>query len=47
MIRCKILGYWIDSKLKKAYCILEYVDFKQDEKHTNIYLQESDYKGSK
>lgn len=45
-IRCKILGYWIDYSINTAYCVIEYLDFKQDDKHTNIFLLESIYNGN-
>lgn len=44
MIRCKVLDYWIDNKIKKAYCIVQYIDLKEDDKHTNIFVLESEYK---
>lgn len=44
-LRVIVHGYWTDLAIKKAYCVVEYVDFKEDEKHTNMYLIESDYDG--
>ncbi len=44
-VRIRVLGYWIDSSISKAYAVIEYLDAPQDIKHTNVYFVESDYKG--
>jgi len=45
MIRVKVISYWIDYSVMKAYCVVEYIDKKQDDKHTNMFLIESKYNG--
>lgn len=44
-LRVNVLGYWFDEETKKAYCIVEYIDIKPTQKHTNVYLIESKYIG--
>ncbi len=43
ILNFKLIDYWIDYKTKKAYCILIYLDFKDEAKKSNLHLIESIY----
>lgn len=42
----EILGYWVDYKLKKAYCIIKYTDVYESDDRSNIFFVESEYNGN-
>lgn len=40
-----VYDYWVDIKRNKIYAVVEYINIKTDEEHSNLLLVSKDYHG--
>jgi len=40
-----VYDYWVDYDMNKIYALVQYINIKTDDKHSNVCLLSKDYHG--